>query len=60
MIFFRLGIERDPGHVIEMVFLLQERPEQDAHKDSAEQAQRNNAEVLHSAEMSENVLDHRI
>jgi hypothetical protein len=43
-----------------MGLLLQECPDQDANEDGAKQAQRDDAEMLNSAEMSEDILNHNV
>jgi hypothetical protein len=57
---FSLALEHDPRHVVKVGLLLQECPDQDANEDGAKQAQRDNAEMLNSAEMSEDILNHNV
>ena len=59
VIVFDFRVQGDTGHVLEVRFLLDKSPNQNANEDGAKQAERGDTVILDPAEMSENVLDHK-
>ena len=42
-----------------MTLFLKKGPEQDAHKNSAKQEERNDTEMFHSSQVTKNILNHK-